>query len=63
MIANTGKLFNWFWKTSAKEILKRIKEYSTSDLITLSDATINASSGPQSIQKRFIARELYRRFK
>lgn len=63
MVANTSWIFNKFWNTSAKEILKRVKEYSTSDLIMLADATISATGGPQAIQRRFIARELYRRFK
>ncbi len=61
MKANTGKLFNWFWGTSAKQICKRVQEYSTPDLFILLKATSKNTGGPQAIQHQFIIKELRKR--
>jgi hypothetical protein len=61
MKANTGKLFNWFWGTPAKQICKRVQEFSTDELMMLfRNANANAS-GPQKIQNRFIVKEIIKR--
>ena len=61
MKANTSRLFNWFWSTSAKEIYKRVQEYSTPDLFISLKATSKNTGGPQSIQHQFIIKELRKR--
>ena len=63
MISNTGKLFNWFWGTSAKQICKTIQEYSTDELFLLFRSAKENAGGPQKIQNRFIVKEIIKRHK
>jgi hypothetical protein len=61
MKANTGKLFNWFWGTSAKQICKRVQEFSTDELFILFRSANPNAGGPQKIQNRFIVKEIIKR--
>ena len=59
--ANTSKLFKSFYETDAKDIIKRVKELSDSDLKLLYKEDYSKSGGPQKIQMRTIEKEMKRR--
>ena len=63
MKSNTSWIFNKFWNTSAKEICRRVKEYSDDELFMLFRAIEPDTGGPQLIQYKFIVKEIIKRFK